>query len=153
VTRARAYVRKMPEAISGQGGHRATFKVARVLVIGFALTVEEALPILEEYNGRCEPRWSEKELRHKLESAGKKGKGTRGYLFNQERRESGASQQGSGKPSEKPENEPWEKPVPLAREVCGPTFPTDILPPWSREWVEATAEATQTPPDLAGMLA
>src|SRR5262249_44900261 len=47
----------------------------------------------------------------------------------------------------------WEKPVPLAREVCGPPFPADVLPSWQCDWVGATAEATQTPPDLAGMLA
>jgi hypothetical protein len=34
-----------------------------------------------------------------------------------------------------------------------PSFPTDLLPDWLRAWVVATAEATQTPPDLAGMLA
>lgn len=34
-----------------------------------------------------------------------------------------------------------------------PVFPTDIFTPWLREFVEAVAEATQTPRDLAGMLA
>jgi uncharacterized membrane protein len=52
-----------------------------------------------------------------------------------------------------PETEPWENPVPLAREASGPAFPTDVLPSWLRGWTEATAEATQTPADLAGMLA
>jgi hypothetical protein len=33
-----------------------------------------------------------------------------------------------------------------------PPFPTDSLPDWQREFVEAEAEATQTPEDLAGML-
>src|SRR5262249_9143427 len=50
------------------------------------------------------------------------------------------------------EQEPWEPPLPLGRETPVPSFPTDVLPGWLRDWVEAEAEATQTPPDLAGML-
>lgn len=144
--RARAYVAKMPGAKSGHGGHTTAFKVALKLVIGFALTADEALPILREYNARCDPEWSEKELLHKLASAEKKGRGTRGYLLN---KAAGGTEAGT---LATPKNEPWEKPVPLARELSGPPFPTDILPPWSREWAEATAQATQTPPDLSGML-
>jgi replicative DNA helicase len=34
-----------------------------------------------------------------------------------------------------------------------PPFPTDIFPDWLRAFVDAEAEATQTPPDLSGMLA
>lgn len=34
-----------------------------------------------------------------------------------------------------------------------PSFPTDIFAPWLRAFVEAEAEYTQTPTDLAGMLA
>lgn len=34
-----------------------------------------------------------------------------------------------------------------------PVFPTDIFPDWLRTFVDAVSEATQTPPDLAGMLA
>lgn len=46
---------------------------------------------------------------------------------------------------------PWEPPVPLA-DLPRPPFPTDALPGWVRRWVEAEAEATQTPPALAAML-
>ena len=69
--RARAYVEKMPPAISGTGGHNATFAVAVALIHGFALPEAEAWPILCEYNTRSRPPWSELELRHKLISAGK----------------------------------------------------------------------------------
>lgn len=34
-----------------------------------------------------------------------------------------------------------------------PAFPLDIFPDWLRDFCEAVMEATQTPPDLAGMLA
>jgi hypothetical protein len=69
VERARAYVAKMPPGISGQGGHLATFSTALALVKGFSLDTGTALDLLREYNARCEPPWSEKELLHKIESA------------------------------------------------------------------------------------
>lgn len=70
--RASKYLAKMPEAISGSGGHVATFKAALVLVRGFGLGTDDALDLLQnEYNPRCQPSWSEKELRHKVEDAAK----------------------------------------------------------------------------------
>jgi hypothetical protein len=69
--RARKYIDKMPPAVAGQHGHQQTFAVAVALVHGFALSDAEAWPILAEYNTRCAPPWSEAELRHKIESAGK----------------------------------------------------------------------------------
>jgi len=59
----------MPPAVSGQGGHNQAFAVACVLVQGFGLSPQEALPILHEYNQRCQPPWSDNELLHKLEGA------------------------------------------------------------------------------------
>lgn len=67
--RARQYVAKIPAAVSGENGHSRTFSVAIALVHGFALSDAEAWPILMEYSARCQPPWSDKELRHKLESA------------------------------------------------------------------------------------
>jgi len=67
--RARLYVAKIPGAVSGQGGHNQTFAVACALVHGFALSESDALAILTEYNGRCSPPWTERELVHKLQSA------------------------------------------------------------------------------------
>lgn len=60
----------------------STFAVAVVLRYGFDLSEEESWPILIDYNKRCEPPWSEKELRHKLTSAGKlcRHSRPRGYL-------------------------------------------------------------------------
>jgi predicted P-loop ATPase len=69
--RAGAYVAEMPEAISGSGGHPATFAVARKLVQDFGLNDSDAWAILLEYNARCKPPWSEKDLQHKLDSARK----------------------------------------------------------------------------------
>src|SRR5262249_34097864 len=60
--RARAYVARLPPAISGQGGHNACFHVACVLVLGFGLSEPAALQILTEYSSICQPPWSDREL-------------------------------------------------------------------------------------------
>ncbi|SDO94385.1 Protein of unknown function [Actinopolyspora xinjiangensis] len=44
----------------------------------------------------------------------------------------------------------WEPPVSLGETRTRPEFPTHTLTGWLGEMVEAVAEATQTPPDLAG---
>jgi hypothetical protein len=68
--RAQAYISAMPAAISGRHGHDATFAVAKRLMHDFALSEPAAWPIFLDYNARCQPPWSERELRHKLHSAG-----------------------------------------------------------------------------------
>lgn len=47
----------------------------------------------------------------------------------------------------------WESPVPLSATRMLPPFPVAALPGWVGEQVAAVAEATQTPPDLAGCVA
>jgi hypothetical protein len=69
--RASRHVSTLPAAISGSRGHDALFRVACILVNGFALKDAEAWPILLEYNTRCLPPWNERELRHKLAEARK----------------------------------------------------------------------------------
>lgn len=73
--RLRAYVAKMPAAISGSGGHNATFAVANKITHQ-GLTEGEEWALLCEYNHRCDPPWTESELRHKLESARAQGRAT-----------------------------------------------------------------------------
>src|SRR5687767_8365589 len=67
--RARLYLRSCPSAVSGQGGHKATFGIVCAVVHGFALSAGEALDALREWNSRCLPPWSEHELRRKILSA------------------------------------------------------------------------------------
>jgi len=67
--RAARYVAQIPGAISGQGGHDATYRVACVLVEGFALSVADALPIMQCWNQTCDPPWTEGDLLYKLQSA------------------------------------------------------------------------------------
>ena len=82
IERAGRYVDAMPAAISGSGGHAAAFNVAVALIHGFALSEDEAWPILCGFNDRCEPPWNERELRHKLADADKLARHPqpRGYL-------------------------------------------------------------------------
>jgi hypothetical protein len=70
-----AYVEKIEPAVSGQNGHGQTFHVAKILIHGFGLSVTQALPFMREYSNRCAPPWSDRELKHKLESAVKTGPG------------------------------------------------------------------------------
>jgi hypothetical protein len=82
IARAKSYTLRMPGAVSGERGHQATFNVAVALIHGFGLSENEAWPIICEHNSKCSPPWSEAELRHKLESAGKLSRHPypRGYL-------------------------------------------------------------------------
>jgi replicative DNA helicase len=50
-------------------------------------------------------------------------------------------------------NRPWVEPVPLRPVIDLPGFPVEALPDWLAAYVAAEAVATQTPPDLPGMLA
>jgi replicative DNA helicase len=82
--RAEAYVSRMDAAVAGQAGHKATWAVACVLVKGFSLGPREALSILtNDYNTRCQPPWSAKELEHKIRQA-QKAKLPDGYLIGDE---------------------------------------------------------------------
>ena len=67
--RARKYVCKMPLAVSGERGHDTTFRVACCLVQGFGLSPEDALCLLREYNAKLLEKWTELELRHKIDDA------------------------------------------------------------------------------------
>lgn len=84
IERATKYLERVDPAISGQRGHDVTFRAACALVLGFALSIDEAMPLLAAWNERCLPPWSEKELQHKLDQANKQG-GERGYLLRDNR--------------------------------------------------------------------
>jgi hypothetical protein len=71
VRRARAYIATIEGAISGQGGHNRTFRVACLLRKRFGLTFAQAWPLFKEWNEQCEPPWSDRDLAHKLDDAGK----------------------------------------------------------------------------------
>ncbi|MCW5757974.1 MAG: bifunctional DNA primase/polymerase [Phycisphaeraceae bacterium] len=90
--RAAAYLDAMPPAIAGSGGHNQTYAAATALVHGFALAPDVALHLLAtRYNPRCQPPWSERELRHKIDQAASKPhERPRGWLLEAGRGEQGA---------------------------------------------------------------
>ena len=69
VERARRYLLKCDPAISGSGGHTTTFVVASKIVRGFGLSEADAYALLTEWNARCQPPWSERDLRRKVREA------------------------------------------------------------------------------------
>ncbi len=85
VRRARAYLAKMPPAIAGQSGHQKAWAAALRVVRGFALDDEQAFAVLSEWNGRSQPPWSEKELRHKIRDAAAAAHVPFGYLLDRRR--------------------------------------------------------------------
>jgi hypothetical protein len=86
VDRARAYIAKIPGAVSGEHGHNAAFHVACVLVKSFGLPIDDARTLLEEWNLSCEPPWSPSELEHKLQSASE-APGPEGELLTADRQQ------------------------------------------------------------------
>jgi len=67
--RINRYLDEIPPSISGQGGHDACYRAACVLVWGFALSTDHSIKFLSRFNARCQPKWSERELRHKVREA------------------------------------------------------------------------------------
>jgi hypothetical protein len=90
--RARAYLAKVPPAVEGCGGDRQTFSACCVLAVDFGLSLDQGLPLLLEYNGRCVPRSPEHELVRKLEEALKRAEANpekRGWRLREGRGPSG----------------------------------------------------------------
>lgn len=70
IKRASAYLAKLPSAISGQAGHDDCWNAALTVVRGFSLPAGVAFDLLSsEFNPRCTPPWSDRELEHKIEDA------------------------------------------------------------------------------------
>lgn len=84
--RARRYAASVPGAVQGQDGSGATVRLALALVRGFELCDADALEILSGWNAECKPRWSARELAHKVTDAREKGRLPFGFLLNAERR-------------------------------------------------------------------
>lgn len=83
VERARKLLDGHPAAIEGSGGNRTTFAAACALVWGFGFSPEEAMPLMLEYNGRCDPPWRPRELERMLRNAlTRQHKEERGHFVN-----------------------------------------------------------------------
>ena len=82
---ARARPRGRLGAVSGQGGHGATWRVTVALIRGFDLGEDLAFELLCDFSARCEPPWSERELRHKVASAVRDARLEASYLLTEAR--------------------------------------------------------------------
>jgi len=81
VQRALLYAAAVPPAVAGQHGDVHTFRVCCRIARGFALRDDEALTVLREWNTRCDPPWSERELINKLSRARRYGREPIGGLL------------------------------------------------------------------------
>ena len=79
--RARAFLQRVDPAVSGRRGDLLTFRVCCRIVRGFDLSDDEAVRVLSEWNARCEPPWSEHELRQKVTNARRYGREPQGGLL------------------------------------------------------------------------
>jgi len=108
--RASAYLARMPVAESGHGGDCATYAAAQVLVRGFSLSQEEALPLLQHWNQGCRPPWSEADLRRKLRSAATSHGREPGYLLKDDRRAAAPQHKGADfQPVNEVERRAWQR--------------------------------------------
>lgn len=81
VERARRYLAVLPPAIAGQHGDIETFRACCRLVRGFLLADADALALITEWNARCQPPWSERELADKICRARRYGREPLGGLL------------------------------------------------------------------------
>ena len=81
IERARGFLRRVEPAIAGQQGDLQTFRVCCRVVRGFDLSDDESIRALADWNARCEPPWSEHELRQKVTNARRYGRELQGGLL------------------------------------------------------------------------
>lgn len=73
-------------SIQGQGGSGALFSAATCLVRGFELDLSESEALLKaHFNPRCEPAWSDRDLRRACQRAFTRANFEFGYLLNEDR--------------------------------------------------------------------
>lgn len=86
VARAAAYLDRCEPAIQGQNGSTQTFRVAMKLVRGFGLDEGTAFAVMQPWNRRCDPPWSDSDLKRKLRQAAERGTMAHGSLRDANRR-------------------------------------------------------------------
>ncbi|MEP6934172.1 MAG: hypothetical protein ABI988_09575 [Nitrospirota bacterium] len=74
VERVRRYLMRVVPAVTGQHGDLHTFRVYCRVVRGFDLSDHDALCALREWNARCQPPWSNRELLAKIADARRYGR-------------------------------------------------------------------------------
>ena len=82
--RAERFLLAVDPAVAGQHGDLRTFRICCRVVRGFELSDHEAMSVLSEWNARCQPPWSERELLMKVRNARKYGREPLGALVRYE---------------------------------------------------------------------
>jgi replicative DNA helicase len=103
--------------------------------------------LLEENRAKCDPPLPDDEVRRLAEHVATQPDRPGFSPFSSAPPVNSGNSENSGKDSPLV----WESPTPF-HETALPAFPTDTLPDWLRDYVEATAIETQTPPDLAALV-
>lgn len=134
IARAMAYLDRLPVAVSGAHGHNATMRAA-CECFRFGLSEGEAWECLQWFNTyRCQPKWSEHDLRHKLTDARKMVNAA-----GQDAKHIGGQQRGYGRPT----RTFVAPPLPVRRvRVAAPPEPSwfsDVADEEAR-WLAAVAE-------------
>jgi hypothetical protein len=81
LARARRFLQSVQPAISGCQGDLHTFRICCRVVRGFDLSDDQALSVMSDWNERCQPAWSERELLTKVHNARRYGREAWGGLL------------------------------------------------------------------------
>jgi hypothetical protein len=130
--------------VSGQGGHDKTIKVAVEVGPGFDLTPDEAFRLMSaEFNPRCEPPWSERELRHKVEDAYRIETRRGWHLTN------GRNGNGNGRRNGHASASPPASPPPVElRTAAGDRRPEIVISTEEHAVIDAAVAALAVEPDV-----
>lgn len=134
--------RLMDLQVGSEGDGSSRLFTAACTAVGAGLDDDQALDAIRRYAAAVPfPKdWSDTEILRRIHDA-------RGKVVAKPR-------QSPGSATKLPPatDDPWDDPIPVDRPRV-PPFPSQVLPEPLRAWVVATAWATQTPADLAGLLA
>ena len=148
--RAAKYLESCEPAIDGQGGHNRTFKVAVEVGPGFDLPPDVAYRLLaSEYNPCCEPPWSERELRHKVDEAYAKESRRGWHLDDGPKGRNGKHSNGAAKPPSNGRNTATTPPPPTVLQRDGqegdPELPVNEAPDDPHRIVAVVLDAFKHP--------
>jgi hypothetical protein len=146
--RARAYVFApgFPDSIAGQRGHDRLYHVACILIDGFGLSRDEAMPIFHDWNTeKARPPETERQIAHKLDDAIKNHPTPTRHLLKGEQR----GQAHRDNDHTQPEPEPWP-PLRLHEPPPALPFPVEVFPPTLQTYCQEVAATTRAPIDFVG---
>ena len=115
------------------------------MVTGFALTDAEAWPLLTEWNATCQPPWSDRELRHKLDQARQHPYGEHGGLLR------GGRDEWRDTRHDGERRESRREPVRLIEIEQREPYPVGALPRAIRDFVEAGGSAIGCDPSYIAL--